>query len=94
MAHLLVRHAVQDYAKFKTVFDGDAESRRAGGSRGGHLFRSADNPNELVVLLEWSSLEKARQFAQSEGLQAAMQRAGVVGRPDVLFVEKLEDLSV
>jgi hypothetical protein len=94
LAYLLVRHTVEDYARWKTAFDGDAGVRKAGGSLGGRWFRSADNPNELVVLLEWSSVEKARQFAQSDDLHAAMQRAGVTGRPDVYFLEQLGELSV
>lgn len=50
----------------------------ANGSKGGQLSRSADNPNEVIVVLEWSDLQRARRFANSEDLKKAMQRAGVV----------------
>jgi hypothetical protein len=42
----------------------------------------------VVILLEWDDLEKARQFAQSEDLRQAMQRAGVVDQPDVYFLNE------
>ncbi len=41
----------------------DARSRRANGSEGARLFRSADDPNELVVLLKWDDVSRGRTFA-------------------------------
>jgi hypothetical protein len=50
--YALVRHKVEDYARWKPVFDADAENREANGSMGGYLFRNAGDPNELVILFE------------------------------------------
>jgi hypothetical protein len=47
-----------------------------------------------VILFEWESLEKAHQFAQSDELRQAMQRAGVIGMPDLYFLEQVEELPV
>jgi len=94
MAYLLVRHKVKDYSKWKTVFDEHAATRKASGSRGGRLFRNGDNPNEVVILFEWDSIEKAKKFAQSEDLKKTMQRAGVIDKPDVYFIEEVEQVSV
>ncbi len=90
MAYILVRHKLADYAKWKPVFDQHGATRKASGSRGGQIFRSAGDPNETVVLLEWDDLAKPRQFAQSDDLRNAMQRAGVADRPDVYFLEAIE----
>jgi heme-degrading monooxygenase HmoA len=89
MPFVLVRHKVQDYAKWKPVFDEHGATRKASGSKGGHLFRSADDPNDLVILLEWDDEKKARQFVQSEDLRQAMQRAGVSGQPEIHFLDEL-----
>jgi heme-degrading monooxygenase HmoA len=70
------------------MYDEHGATRKASGSAGGRVFRSADNPNEVVILLEWDDLEKARQFAQSEDLRQTMQRAGVVDQPDVYFLNE------
>ena len=94
MPDVLVRHKVEDYATWKPIFDEHGATRKAGGSKGGHLFRSADDPNELVILFEWDDLEKARQFVQSEDLREAMQRAGVADQPDIYFLDKIEDVLV
>jgi heme-degrading monooxygenase HmoA len=53
-------------------------------------LRNADDPNELVILLEWDSVENARQFAIADELREAMQRAGVADQPDVYFLEEIE----
>jgi heme-degrading monooxygenase HmoA len=90
MPYLLVRHKVQDYAKWKPLFDQHAATRQTNGSRGGQLFRNATDPNELVILFEWDDLEHARQFAQSEDLRQTMQRAGVADQPDIYFLEAVE----
>ncbi len=87
MPYILVRHRVTDYDAWKPVFDEHGAVREASGSAGGYLFRSSHDPNEVVILLEWDDLEEAEQFAQSEDLRQAMQRAGVADRPDVYFLE-------
>jgi len=46
MTYLLVRHKVEDYAKWKPVFDEHGAARKAGGSKGARVFRFIDNPNE------------------------------------------------
>ena len=91
MPYLLVRHKVEDYARWRPIYDEHGATRKAGGASGsaaGRVFRSDADPNELVILLEWDDLEKARQFAQSEELRQTMQRAGVVAQPEVYFLNE------
>ena len=94
MVYMLVRHKVKDYAKWKPIFDQHGATRRAGGSRGATLFRSHDNPNEIVILFEWTDATKARQFADSKNLRETMERAGVVNKPDVVVLDSLEKVPV
>ena len=94
MPALLIRHKVADYAAWKPVFDEDGITRRANGSQGGRLFRSAADPNETLILLEWDDLERARLFARSADLRETMVRAGVADRPDVWFLEEADRPSV
>ena len=54
------------------------------------MFRNADDPEEIVVLLEWDSLERARAFAQSPDLRETMERAGVTGPPDIRFLDRVD----
>ncbi len=86
MPHLLVRHRVEDYARWRPIFDETAGVRERYGSNGGQVFRSADDPTEVVMLFEVDDLGRAREFVGSDDLREAMQRAGVVDRPDILFL--------
>ena len=56
MPYLLVRHKIEDYQRWKPVFDHDhGASRKRSGSKGGWILRNAFDPNELVILLEWDN---------------------------------------
>jgi hypothetical protein len=59
MAVMLTRVVVGDYDNWKPMFDQDVPGARR--SALGHtLFRSADNPGEVFVQVEFDSLEEAR----------------------------------
>ena len=89
--YVYVRQSVEDFDKWKAVFDGHAEAREAGGATGtNYIMRNADDANEVVVILEWSDLAKAREFAQAPELKEAMQKAGVTGPPDIRFLELVD----
>ena len=87
MAHVLVRHKVENYARWKPVFDQHAGLREEAGSKGGFLFRNAEDPNEVFVLLEWESLESARKFIQSPTQPKVMEEAGVAEPPEVWYLD-------
>jgi heme-degrading monooxygenase HmoA len=93
MPYLLIRQKVTDYAQWKSAFDAHSLARQANGSRGGQLFRSASDPNELIVLLEWDVLERAAQFAHSEAWREMLQGAGVVDHPTICFLKDGEQVS-
>jgi heme-degrading monooxygenase HmoA len=86
MPHILVRHKVQDYAKWRPVYEEHGAARKAAGCKGTQVFRSADDPGEIVILLEWDSIENARRFTQSQDLRDTMMRAGVTDQPSVYFL--------
>lgn len=69
---------------------GRSHDGKEAGSTGGRLFHSADDPNDVLVLLEWDDMDKARTFAGSAQLREAMEEAGVGGRPEVRFLEHEE----
>ncbi len=88
MPYLLMRHEVRDFRNWKPVYDDHEQGRREAGIKELHLFRNANNPNEIVTLFEVDDVSKARQFIQSDTLREEMQRAGVVDEPSVYFLDK------
>ena len=93
MATLFVRHTVEDYGKWKTSFDEHSSFRSDNGSKGGKVFRSVNDPNELFVLLEWESVEGIQKFSQSDDLKKVMKEAGVIGMPDIHILEEVSTTS-
>lgn len=93
MAYVLVRHTVADYATWKPLFDQHGKVREQHGFKGGSLFRITNHPNELVILFEIADPDQARTFMQSADLRDTMQRSGVTGSPEVLFLEKIEQFA-
>ncbi len=94
MVYVLVRHKVEDYAKWKPAFDEDADARKAAGSKGGYVFRNIDDPTENVILIEMEDLEKLRPYMQSDELREAMQKSGVIDKPDVYILDLVDRPSV
>jgi hypothetical protein len=87
MTHLLVRHNVADFAQWKPAYDAHLAARQKAGLREKNLLRSINNPNEVVLLFEAEDLTRAQAFSESSDLREAMQKAGVVGKPDILFLD-------
>ena len=87
MPHVLVRHKVNDYDAWKPGFAEHGATRATFGSKGGTVFRSADDPDEVLILLEFDSLDRARDFVDSDDLREKMQEVGVRDRPDVYFLD-------
>ena len=93
MPHILVRTKVEDYARWKPEFDGMEDLRKANGAREARVFRSADDPNELVILLEWDNMDNARRYTGLPELREAMERSGVLGPPDISYLDQVEHMT-
>ena len=88
MVYLYVRQTVADYARWKEGFDTHLAARQAGGATAeAFVLRNVDDPHEIIVLLGWRDLKQAMLFTESVSLQLALQQMGVVGVPEVRFLE-------
>ena len=93
MATIMVRHKVQDYAKWKSVYDSVDSFHKSHGVKSAQILRSADDPNEVVILTEFNDIAKARAFVQLDELKQIMQRGGVADKPDIYFLENAASRS-
>lgn len=91
MPYILTRLQVEDQERWKSFFEENRPFRQEEGSRGGTVFASTENPNEVTVLLEWNSTEDARSFVESDELRERLNESGVQATPEFRIVEKLED---
>lgn len=87
--YLYVRQQVEDYSKWREIYDVHAPARQAAGATGeAWVIRDAENANEVTVILGWRSLDQAKAFTRSISLKDAMRQGGVMGSPDIRFLEK------
>lgn len=94
MVTVLVRHKVNDYAKWKAVLDETKPFAKSNGVRSQRVLRNSANPNEVVVVNEFDDMNTAQKFAQSDELKQVMQRAGVVEAPSVWFLNEADKFTL
>ena len=76
---MFVRHEVADYF---------APNQKKMGVIFKAVYQTADNPNDVTVIHDFHSLEKAQAFAASPVLKADMERLGVKGQPQIWITNK------
>ena len=81
MGMLIVQHRVRDYRKWRRAYDGHASVRRKAGLDSGQVYRGADDAHKIVIVFKVKDTDKAKNFAESDGLRNVMKAAGVVGKP-------------
>jgi len=89
-ATMFVRHEVNDYDHWKSVYDSIADFRSDMGVTGASVHRDAQEPNIVVITHRFGSMDEAMAFANNEQLKAGMQEAGVAGPPEFWFAEDVE----
>ncbi len=91
MASMFIKHRMADYARWKPVFDEHEPLRIEYGTVGHSLHRDADDPNVIIIAFRVNDLNRAKEFAGSDDLRAAMERAGVLGPPEIWFADDVEE---
>jgi antibiotic biosynthesis monooxygenase (ABM) superfamily enzyme len=94
MATVLVRHKVNDYAKWKAVLDETKPMAKSYGVRSQRILRNFADPNEVVVVNEFDDMKAAQKFAKSDELKKVMERAGVAEVPSVWFLNEADKFTL
>ena len=87
MATAVVLHRVADYGAWRQVYDSVADLQKSGGVVAESVYRMADDPDNVLVIHEFATLDEARAFFTAPELRDAMRRAGVQGQPRIELYE-------
>ena len=88
---LTIIHSVPDYDRwYKVIRD---RRRRVPGVVRMSVFRSVDDPNEVMVDLELDSVEAAKELLPNTNFHELLDRAGIEIYPPVFIGEIVDDLS-
>ncbi|MCH7773499.1 MAG: antibiotic biosynthesis monooxygenase [Bacteroidetes bacterium] len=88
MATVIVRHKVKDYESWKSAFEGFRDQRKAGGEMSFRILHLDDEPNNVFAIVEYDSLDNARNFFGGSELKEAMGNAGVMEQPDIYYLKE------
>lgn len=87
---MVVIHKVDDYDKWRVGYD-DFDARRKEAGIVGHAVNQAlDDRHRVIVYHQANDLDTLRTFAASDELRDRMKNAGVVGTPDIHFIESVD----
>jgi heme-degrading monooxygenase HmoA len=89
MQYVLIIHEVDAYLAWKAIFDQAEDIRKQAGEISYQLLRYDNDENNIVHFSEWSSLDNARRFFESEELIEIRKKAGVKA-PNFIYLHEIE----
>lgn len=88
MATMFVRHRVKEFKAWKAEYDAFETERKRMGVTSHGVYQSDQDPNDVTLYHRFDSVDAAKAFAGSDSLKGAMERAGVVGAPEIWFTKE------
>lgn len=76
MVTLMVNLVLEEYAAWEERFDALEGTREEYGQRRQQVFRGVENPNRVVLMLDWDDVEGVREYSNSDEFLEGMAGAG------------------
>ncbi len=83
MTTTFIRHHVKDYDAWRKAYDDFADVQAKAGVTAKAVYRSASDPNDVLVMHRFDSVDRAQDFMALTELKEAMMNAGVEGAPQM-----------
>ncbi len=77
----VIAHPVKDYAAWKVEYDRLLHMRKAAGLISAQVLHAPGDPNMVILIHEFKTLEGAQALFASPELKKEMQNAGVTAKP-------------
>jgi hypothetical protein len=88
MTILRIEHPVPDFDAWKRAFDSDPIGRQRGGVRRYRVMRATDDPNYVLIDLEFDASSEAEAFLSA--LRELWGRVDVMHDPEARIAEVVE----
>ncbi len=89
MVTTILTHEVKDFTEWKKGFDADGANRSQMGVKVTGVYQSVENPNMVTVITEVPSVGAIKGFMANPELKAVMEKAGVIGAPEIKILSQL-----
>jgi hypothetical protein len=87
---LHIEHQIADFPLWNTAFESFAEQRRQAGVRGQRIQRPVDDPNYIVIDLDFDSTAEAERFLaflHAKVWSSHDSAPALVGKPETKILE-------
>ena len=81
--NLTIHFKVKDFNAWQSSYNGNEKNRASAGITRSRVFRSSDDPNDVLLLQDATDVTKARTWYGSSEMKATMEKSGVVGSPSI-----------
>jgi CRISPR/Cas system CSM-associated protein Csm5 (group 7 of RAMP superfamily) len=81
--NLTIHFKVKDFNAWQTSYNGNEKNRTSAGITKSKVFRSNDDPNDVLLLQDVADVSKARTWYGSSEMKSLMEKSGVVGSPSI-----------
>lgn len=88
--HVITRFQVKDFDVWKQNFDADFEMRKANGELSAQVFQDIREPNHLVLLTVWESLDVAEAFIANPNVRERIKEGGLIGEQELMLLRQVE----
>ena len=83
--NLTLHFKVKDFNAWQTSYNGNERNRTSAGITKSKVFRSTDDPNDVLLLQNVADVSKARTWLDSKEMKSMMEKSGVIGSPSIRF---------
>ena len=90
VAILRIEHPVRDYDLWKQAFDSDPALRQKGGVRRYQVLRAVDDPNYVMIDLEFDTPDRAEAFLASLRVLWAGVTGRIISAPQARIAQAVE----
>ncbi len=91
MSVLRIEHPVGDFSAWKQAFDSDPVGRERSGVRRYRVLRSVDDPNYVMIDLEFNTPEQARALLDAMRAIWAGPAGAIISDPQARIAEQVEE---
>jgi len=83
--NMTLHFKVKDFNAWQTSYNGNEKNRASAGITKSKVFRSTDDPNDVLLLQDVADVSKARTWLGSNEMKSVMEKSGVLGLPSIRF---------
>ena len=83
--NLTLHFKVKDFNAWQTSYNGNEKNRASAGITKSKVFRSSDDPNDVLILQDVADVAKARTWLTSNEMISVKEKSGLLGSPSLRF---------